>query len=58
MVVLNRVSGQVAMLLKYWDALGVRSSAVSSYHYQDLEAMEEQGNNRMSLGYIQYVRYM
>ena len=38
------VSGQVAMLLKYWDALGVDSSAIGSYHYQDLEAMEEQGS--------------
>ena len=51
LLVLLYVSGQVAMLLKYWDALGVDSSSIGSYHYQDLEAMEEQGNNMIALRY-------
>ena len=51
LLILLYVSGQVAMLLNYWDALGVDSSSIGSYHYQDLEAMEEQGNNIIALRY-------
>ena len=51
------VSGQVAMLMKYWDSLGVDSSSIGSYHYQDLEAMEEQGNKWSGLDTVTYQYY-